>query len=714
MPASTRVTAGLPFPLGATWDGSGVNVAVFSAHATKIELCLFDADGKRETERIALPEFTHEVWHGYFPDLRPGQLYGLRAYGPYEPQAGHRFNPNKLLLDPYARALSGEIRWHDSLYGYRIGHRNKDLSFDRRDSARAMPKCRIIDPAHTWGADAAPRRPWADTVIYEAHTKGMTEAHPDFRKPVAGTFEALGSPQVVEHLVRLGVTAIELLPIQSFFDDRYLVEKGLSNYWGYNTVGFFAPAPRYLMPGNDIAEFKYMVQRLHEAGIEVILDVVYNHTAEGNQLGPTLSFRGLDNASYYVLADDPRYYFDTTGTGNNVNTRHPRVVQMVMDSLRYWVEECHVDGFRFDLAVTLTRDRNAVDFNSPFLDAVTQDPVLAKVKMISESWDLGEYGYQVGGFPPGWAEWNGRFRDDIRAYVKGDEGTIDSFAKNLLGSGDIFDRRGRRPWASVNFITAHDGFTLADLYAYNEKHNGANGEDNRDGHDDNRSWNCGAEGLTDDEGILDLRDRMRRFAMTTLVVSQGVPMILMGDEIGRTQGGNNNAYCQDNELAWMDWSPEPREAAFFSYVSGALAIRRELGLLATPHWVRGDPVSEGGLPGVRWLRPDGEAMTEPEWGNGLVKALSVALADDSGDGTLILANASDSDVEFVLPESGSERPWRLRLDSGDGEIDVDESEHPAGETVALAGRCMRLYSLWSPRKSGGKLQPSETTGEQDG
>ncbi|HEY5907895.1 MAG TPA: glycogen debranching protein GlgX, partial [Vicinamibacteria bacterium] len=494
MAARTRVTAGQPFPLGATWDGSGVNVAVFSAHASRIELCLFDAEGKRETARIALPEFTHEVWHGYFPDLRPGQLYGLRAHGPYAPEHGHRFNPYKLLLDPYARAYVGELRWHDSLYGYRIGSSRGDLSFDRRDSARAMPKCRVVDTAHTWGFDHQPRKGWAETVIYEAHVRGMTASHPAITGPRAGTFEGLGSPEVVEHLVKLGVTSIELLPIQAFFDDRHLVEKGLANFWGYNTIGFFAPAPRYLMPGNDVAEFKHMVQRLHEAGIEVSLDVVYNHTAEGNQLGPTLSFRGLDNASYYVLADDPRYYFDTTGCGNNVNLRHPRVVQMVMDSLRYWVEECHVDGFRFDLAVTLTRDRGAVDFNSPFLDAVTQDPVLAKVKMISESWDLGDYGYQVGAFPPGWAEWNGRFRDAVRAYVKGDGNTIDDFARNLLGSGDIFDRRGRRPWASVNFITAHDGFTLADLYAYGAKHNEANGEENRDGADDNRSWNCGVEG----------------------------------------------------------------------------------------------------------------------------------------------------------------------------------------------------------------------------
>ncbi len=692
MAASSRVSTGLPFPLGANWDGSGVNVAVFSANATRIELCLFDATGRRETERIALPEFTHEVWHGYFPDLRPGQLYGLRADGPYAPEAGHRFNANKLLLDPYARALKGELRWHDSLYGYRIGHPRQDLSFDKRDSARAMPKCRIIAPAHTWGADRPPRRPWSETVIYEAHVKGMTESHPDFHNPLAGTFEALGSPQVVDHLASLGVTAIELMPIQAYFDDRHLVEKGLANYWGYNTIGFFAPAPRYLMGDNDVAEFKHMVHRLHEANIEVILDVVYNHTAEGNHMGPTLSFRGLDNASYYVLADDPRYYFDTTGCGNNVNLRHPRVVQMVMDSLRYWVEECHVDGFRFDLAVTLTRDRGSVDFNSPFLDAVTQDPVLAKVKMISESWDLGEYGYQVGSFPPGWAEWNGRFRDVMRAYVKGDASTIDDFARNLLGSGDIFDRRGRRPWSSVNFITAHDGFTLADLYAYNGKHNEANGEDNRDGADDNRSWNCGVEGPTTDAEILDLRHRMRRFAIAVMIVSQGVPMILMGDENGRTQEGNNNAYCQDNQLAWMDWSPDPREAALKEFVAGALRLRRELPLLAAPRWLRGDPVAPDGLPGVRWLRPDGVPMSEAEWTDGQIRALTVALADAAGDGALLLVNAAPEEVPFILPAAPAERKWRLRLDSGTGAIDPEAAPLAEGAQVALPGRGLQLYS----------------------
>jgi isoamylase len=693
MAADIRVSSGLPFPLGASWDGSGVNVAVFSAHASKIELCLFDADGRRETARIALPEFTHEVWHGYFPDLRPGQLYGLRAHGPYAPEAGHRFNPHKLLLDPYARALRGELRWHDALYGYRIGSSRGDLSFDRRDSARAMPKCRIIDPAHTWGADRPPRRSWAETVIYEAHVKGMTRQHPEMGPPLAGTFEALGAPQVVEHLARLGVTAIELMPIQVFFDDRHLVEKGLANYWGYNTIGFFAPAPRYLMGDNHVAEFKTMVQRVHEAGIEVILDVVYNHTAEGNQLGPTLSFRGLDNASYYVLADDPRYYFDTTGCGNNVNLRHPRVVQMVMDSLRYWVEECHVDGFRFDLAVTLTRDRDRVDFTSPFLDAVAQDPVLAQVKMISESWDIGPYGYQVGAFPPGWAEWNGRFRDDIRAYVKGDdEGNVEALAKNLLGSGDIFDRRGRRPWASVNFVTAHDGFTLADLYAFNDKHNEANGEDNRDGHDDNRSWNCGVEGPSDDPAVLELRDRMRRFALSVLLVSQGVPMLLMGDENGRSQQGNNNAYCQDGPLAWMDWTILPRDAAFRDFMAGALRLRRELPLLAVPRWLRADPVAEGGPPGVRWLRPDGVAMAEAEWTNPAVRALMTAFAAADGAGALILSNAAFHDVSFVLPETGGPRPWRLRLDSADGRIDPEDEPAPAGARVTVGARSLRLYS----------------------
>ncbi len=697
MSADLRLSAGLPYPLGATWDGSGVNVALFSAHATKVEFCLFDASGKRETMRIALPEYTHEVWHGYFPDLRPGQLYGFRVHGPYAPEAGHRFNPYKLVLDPYAKSIRGEIRWHDSLHGYRIDSQRQDLSFDRRDSARAMPKCQIIDPAHTWSRSPKPNRAWADTVIYEAHVKGMTARREDVEPELRGTFAGLATPGVVEHLSHLGVTAIELMPIFTFFDDRYLVEKGLSNYWGYNTVGFFSPAERYIAPGHDLHDFKLMVQRLHEAGIEVILDVVYNHTAEGNQMGPTLSFRGIDNASYYVLADDPRYYFETTGCGNNVNVRHPRVLQMVLDSLRYWVEDCHVDGFRFDLATTLSRDRDAFDPNSPFLDAVAQDPMLAHVKMISESWDIGPNGYQVGGFPPGWAEWNGRFRDDMRGYLKGDDGALSEFAANLLGSAAIFDRRGRRPWSSVNFITAHDGFTLMDLYSYDEKHNEANGEDSRDGHDDNRSWNCGAEGETDDPEVLALRDRMRRFAISALILSQGVPMLLMGDETGRSQQGNNNAYCQDTPLAWMDWDwlraedEAGRTTAFRDFVAGALGLRHEIALLRSDRYLHGEKHDPHGLPNVRWLRSDGAPMTPPDWADAQAKCVAVALADNTGAGLLIVSNAGHEDRTVTAPDAGAGRRWRLRLDSARGVVNPVEAPAEAGSELETPGRAILLF-----------------------
>ncbi len=691
-----RATAGLPYPLGATWDGSGVNMAVFSAHATRVEICLFDESGRRETARTALPEFTHEVWHGHFPDLRPGQLYGLRVHGPYAPEAGHRFNANKLLLDPYAKAIHGQIRWHDSLHGYRLGHPKADLSFDRRDSARAMPKCRIIDPAHTWGEDRRPRHAWAETVVYEAHVNGMTARREDVPSELRGTFAGLATPGVIEHLARLGVTTIELMPIHAFFDERYLTERGLSNYWGYSTLGFFAPAPRYVSPGRDLGDLKLMVQRLHGAGIEVILDVVYNHTAEGNHLGPTLCFRGIDNLSYYVPADDPRYIFDTTGCGNNLNTRHPRVLQMVMDSLRYWVEDFHVDGFRFDLAVTLSRDRDNFDQNSPFLDAVAQDPVLAHVKMIAESWDLGPNGYQVGAFPPGWAEWNGRYRDAMRGFLKGDPGGVPALASHLLGSADIFDRRGRRPWSSVNFLTAHDGFTLMDLYSYNEKHNEANGEDNRDGHNDNRSWNCGAEGPSEDPEVIALRDRMRRFAIAVLAVSHGTPMLLMGDELGRTQDGNNNAYCQDGPLTWVDWDEEPRATAFRNFVAGALALRRDLPLLRSARYLHGDPVGPEGRPDVRWLRSDGREATGEDWENGLDRDVAVVLRDDRG-AVLLIANASDEAVDFTLPEAMGGGGWRLRLDSGAGEIDPDRPAVEAGAPLSVPGRGLLVLSArpWS-------------------
>jgi isoamylase len=565
-----------------------------------------------------------------------------------------------------------------------------------------MPKCMIIDTAHTWGTDRGPRHAWVGTIIYEAHVKGMTAAREDVAPELRGTFGGLASPGVIEHLSRLGVTAIELMPVQSFDDDRVLVKKGLTNYWGYNTISFFAPAPRYIAPGHDLHDFKLMVQRLHEAGIEVILDVVYNHTAEGNQLGPTLSFRGIDNASYYVLADDRRYCYDTTGTGNNLNVRHPRVLQMMMDSLRYWVQECHVDGFRFDLAVTLTRDRDNFDPSSPFLDAIAQDPVLADVKLIAESWDIGPNGYQVGAFPPGWAEWNGRFRDDIRAWAKGDEGALPAFAANILGSGDIFDRRGRRPWASVNFITAHDGFTLMDLYSYDMKRNEANGEENRDGHDDNRSWNCGAEGETIDPEIIELRDRMRRFAMAMLVCAQGTPMILMGDELGRTQMGNNNAYCQDSPLTWVDWSDDdPRRAAFLAFVRGLIGLRHALPLLRFPRFLHGAPVRALGLPNVRWLRPDGDDMTHEDWENGHARSVAVALAERSGASVLLIANAHYEDVPYRLASAGADRTWRLRLDSARGAIDPAEPPLAETDTISAPARGLLLFEA-----AGGHRQPA--------
>src|SRR6056297_3782385 len=507
--AARRILAGSDVPLGASWDGSGTNFALFSAHAQKVELCLFDPRGRRELERIELPEFTHQVWHGYLPDVRPGQLYGYRVHGPYAPEAGHRFNPNKLLLDPYALQHIGNLRWHDAIFGYKLGHHDADLSFDRRDSSFVMPKCVVVDPAHTWGGDLRPDVPFGRTLIYEAHVGGMTMGCEMIEEPLRGTFEGLADPRVIDHLVKLGVTAIELLPVQAFYDEGHLTDRGLVNWWGYSTIGFFAPAPRYLTHDGGLHEFKLMVRRLHEAGIEVIMDVVYNHTAEGSELGPTLSFRGIDNASYYRLSDDPRYYYDTTGCGNSLDLRNSRVLQMVMDSLRYWVEECNVDRFRFDLATTLGRDREDYSVHAVFLEAVRQDPVLSGVKLIAEPWDTGPDGYQLGNFPPGWAEWNDEYRDTTRAFWRGDQGTAPRIASKLLGSADTFAHDGRRPWASVNFVTAHDGFTLTDLVSYEGKHNDANGEENRDGHSHNLSRNWGAEGKTDDPEIIEIRDRMR-------------------------------------------------------------------------------------------------------------------------------------------------------------------------------------------------------------
>ncbi|MBA3520567.1 MAG: glycogen debranching protein GlgX [Rhizobiales bacterium] len=690
--ARSRVEPGLPFPLGATWDGAGVNFALFSAHAEEVELCLFDPNGRREIQRIALPEYTHEVWHGYLPDLRPGQLYGYRVHGPYDPRNGHRFNSNKLLIDPYAKALHGELRWHDAHFGYRVGSPRADLTLDRRDSAFVMPKCVVIDTAVTWGDDRPPRRPWPATVVYEAHVKGMTAAREDIFEPFRGTFAGLADPRVIDHLVKLGVTALELMPIHAFFDDRALVVRKLVNYWGYNSINYFTPATRYISHGADIGEFKVLVRRLHEAGIEVILDVVYNHTGESDHLGPTLSFRGIDNASYYMLAEDRRFYFDATGTGNTVNIAHPRVMQMVMDSLRYWVEECHVDGFRFDLAPSLGRDHEKFDPHAAFFETVRQDPVLAGAKMIAEPWDLGPNGYQVGKFPPGWAEWNGRYRDDMRSYWRGDAGLLPPVARGVLASSDLFERQGRKPWASLNLITAHDGFTLADLYSYDAKHNEANGEGNRDGHDDNRSWNCGVEGPTDDPAILDLRDRMRRGAMATMLLSQGTPMILMGDEVGKSQNGNNNAYCQDNEIAWLQWSNiGERDRAYLTFVRGLIGLRREIPILRSNMFLHGQATGPNRSRNVIWYRPDGREMDAAAWTDPGAKVIGLLRADATTR-ILMLTNSHPDPIVFRLPGHAVASTWRVRVDTACGQIEPPDWRVGAGAAINLEGRSLLLLS----------------------
>ena len=674
-------------PRGDKWERArATNFALFSAHAEKVELCLFDKLGRRELERIELPEFTHQVWHGYLPDVRPGQLYGYRVHGPYAPEAGHRFNPNKLLLDPYALQHHGTLRWHDAIFGYKIGHQQADLSFDRRDSAFVVPKCVVVDPAHTWGGDVRPDVPWSRMLIYEAHVGGMTMGHAGMDDRLRGTFEGLADPRVIDHLVSLGVTSIELLPVQAFYDEGHLTEKGLVNWWGYATLGFFAPAQRYLRTGGGPNEFKLMVRRLHEAGIEVILDVVYNHTAEGSELGPTLSFRGIDNASYYTLSDDPRYYYDTTGCGNSLDLRNSRALQMVMDSLRYWVEECHVDGFRFDLATTLARDRDQYSEHAVLLEAVRQDPVLAKVKLIAEPWDTGPNGYQLGNFPPGWAEWNDRYRDTLRSYWRGDEGALRQASTGILGSAETFAHDGRRPWASVNFVTAHDGFTLRDLVSYNDKHNEANQEGGADGHSHNLSWNCGVEGPTDDPGVIALRDRQRRNLMATLLLSQGTPMILMGDERGRSQGGNNNAYCQPGEMNWQDWDPPEQDRDFEDFVRGLISIRRQRNLFVADRYLHSGPDPRRNR-SARWLRPDGGEMTSEDWENGLTRATGLLLSE-SGTLMMLAMNASDVDLVFDLPEV--QGTWRVLVDTAKGIAAPAGREHLPDGQVEVPNRSLFL------------------------
>ncbi|MBA8301597.1 glycogen debranching protein GlgX [Klebsiella michiganensis] len=672
--------------LGANFDGKGVNFALFSAHAERVELCLFDPCGKTEIARLELPEYTHEIWHGYVPGLQPGALYGYRVYGPYDPENGHRFNPHKLLIDPYARELEGDIEWNDAHFGYELGHEEKDLSFDTRDSAPFTPKCKVVDPdAFDWQGENRPDVPWPHAVIYETHVKGFTQRNPALPPELRGTFEGLGHQVSVDYIKSLGITSVELLPVHWFPDDRHLLDRGLKNFWGYNTLGFFAPASRYYGPAG-IAGFRDMVRAFHDAGIEVILDVVYNHTAEGNELGPTLSFKGIDNFSYYrTMPDQHRYYINDTGTGNTVNTSHPRVLQMVMDSLRYWAQAMHVDGFRFDLGTILGREPEGFDPRGGFFDAITQDPVLSKLKLIGEPWDIGPGGYQVGGFPPGWGEWNDKYRDTVREYWKGDNVSND-FAARLLGSGDLYDLRGRRPWSSVNFITAHDGFTLNDLVSYNEKHNEANGEDNNDGHNDNRSCNYGEEGPTENQDIVAVRERQKRNFLTTLLFSHGTPMLLAGDEFGRSQQGNNNGYCQDSEISWVNWEAlSDQDHALRHFTQRLIALRAEQPLLRRESW-------RDGLE-IRWFNAGGGLQQSEQWDEGSTLGLAISRPDlEQEEGiwhdVLMLFNPFEGDVPFQIPQFG-EGGWVLELSTAEEKTDgviITETIN-----FVLAGRSIALF-----------------------
>jgi len=687
----TKVLSGSPYPQGATWDGTGVNFALYSEGATRVEVCLFNELGTAEHDTVDMQEITGHVWHCYIPGLTIGQLYGYRVHGPYEPDKGLRFNPAKLVIDPYARAVAGSVDWDYPIFGYKLNDPEADLSCDSNDDAAGMPKGVVTTSHFDWQNDRSPQTALHESVIYEAHVKGMTVRHPDVPENLRGTYLGLVSPPMVDYFKKLGVTALELMPVHDFLDDKHLLDMGLRNYWGYNTTNFFAPVARYSSSGDmgqQIGEFKTMVRELHRAGIEVILDVVYNHTSEGNQMGPTLSFRGIDNRTYYrLVGDQQRYYMDYTGTGNTLNMRHPQVLKLVMDSLRYWVLDMHVDGFRFDLAAALARELHDVDRLSAFFDVINQDPVLSKVKLIAEPWDVGEGGYQVGQFPSLWAEWNGRYRDVVRRYWKGDEGQLAELGYRLTGSSDLYQRDGRRPSASINFVTAHDGFTLRDLVSYNEKHNEANGEDNRDGTNDNHSWNHGVEGPTDDPEIQALRDREERNFLTTLLLSQGVPMIGGGDEIGRTQGGNNNAYCQDNEISWLDWNLDDRKKALLDFTARMITLRKQHPNLHRRKFFQDRQISPATsqrhrvdgleLHDICWYRPDGHEMTEDEWNAGWVRCLGLHLngrtlndVDRYGelvrdDSFLFCLNPHHDHIEFYLPLCTGGCDWEVILDTRD-------------------------------------------------
>ena len=698
------VLPGFSHSLGATWDGAGVNFAIFSAHAERVELCIYDISGKRERERITLPECTDQVWHGYLPGVLPGDCYGYRVHGPYDPAHGHRFNPNKLLIDPYAKQLRGALKWTDAHLSYRSNSRKEDLSFDRRDNSRSMPKCVVVDSAYTWGDDRPPAIHPSDSVIYEAHVRGFTIQHEALDPSIRGSFAGMGDAHIISYLKSLGITTIELLPVHHFVDDRFLVEKGLRNYWGYSTLNFFAPEQRYLSgaagsgTGASLDEIRHMVRKFHDAGIEVILDVVYNHTCEGDHRGPSLSFKGIDNLSYYrLMPDDKRYYINDTGCGNTLNLNHPRVLQMVMDSLRYWVTDMHIDGFRFDLATTLARDAQGYNSCSGFLMAVSQDPVLSRVKLIAEPWDIGPGGYQLGAFPPGWSEWNDKYRDTVRRFWRGDESMLAEFAGRVFGSGDLFNHSGRGISSSVNFVTTHDGYTLMDTVSYCERHNERNGENNRDGHDANYSDNYGVEGPTDDPSVNEFRSLQRRNMLATLLLSQGVPMLLAGDEMGRTQQGNNNAYCQDNELNWIDWSLIEKDPKFLSFVKAAIALRQSEPLLRRRNFVgqSGDNLV------TCWCDPSGKPMEDHQWGESFARCVSLLLScetdcreaseDDMPNKRhcFIIFNASKEAVNVTFPEVSGVSDWQCRLNTVQtGSI----SDASFADNLEIAASSVSVYS----------------------
>jgi glycogen operon protein len=689
---------------GAIWDGKGTNFTLFSAHATRVELCLFDSSGLKETERLVMPEYTDQIWHGYVPELHPGSYYGFRVYGPYEPSAGHRFNPHKLVLDPYARAHVGDIKWGPEVFGYTLGAQDEDLSFDERDSAPFVPKCVIVDPNFDWQGQPRSRGlPWDDTIIYEAHIKGFTKCHPAVPARQRGTYKGLAAQEVIHYVKSLGITAIELLPIHTFVNDSYLIERGLTNYWGYNSIGFFAPDPRYASePEQSLREFKEMVARFHDAGLEVLMDVVYNHTAEGNHLGPTLSFKGIDNATYYrLMPSDKRYYINDTGTGNTLNLSHPAVIQMVTDSLRYWVNELHVDGFRFDLGTILAREPEGFDNQSGFLKACNQDPVLRSVKLIAEPWDVGPGGYQVGRFPPGWAEWNDRYRDTVRDFWKGNASARD-LAPRLCASADAFNHLGRRPWACVNFVSAHDGFTLNDLVTYNDKHNEANGEDNKDGSNDNRSWNCGAEGPTDDPEINLLRARQMRNMLATLLLSQGTPMLLAGDEFGRSQRGNNNAYAQDNEISWLNWDFGEQGRCLREFVQTLCTLRHRYPILRRNRFLTGTYDEELDVKDVTWINATGAEMQQADWDDehtrcfGMLidgRARPTGIRQRGTEATLLIVmNAHHDFVEFTLPPTPGEGDWTLVLDTNLA-VQTHDYRGAAGDIYGTTARSLVMFAL---------------------